>query len=86
MLSNGRNVFEELDRNFTLLALGADSGTFEAAARKHQVPLKIVCDSGAIARENYGASLILVRPDQHVAWVGDTALDAEAIMQKVIGQ
>ena len=84
--SNGRNVFEELGRGFTLLALGADAGAFERAAREWQVPLKIVRDSEAPARENYGASLILVRPDQHVAWAGDTASDAVAIVQKVIGQ
>jgi 2-polyprenyl-6-methoxyphenol hydroxylase-like FAD-dependent oxidoreductase len=86
LLSNGRNVFEELGRGFTLLALGADAGAFERAARARQVPLKILRDSGAAARENYGASLILVRPDQHVAWAGDTAPDAAAIMQRVIGQ
>lgn len=85
-LSNGRNVFEELGRGFTLLALGADAGAFERAARERQVPLKIVRDSGSAARQNYGASLILVRPDQHVAWAGDTASEAAAIMQRVIGQ
>jgi hypothetical protein len=88
ILLNGRNVFEELGRGFTFLALGADADAdaFERAARERQTPLKIVRDSGAAARENYGASLILVRPDQHVAWVGDTASDAAAIVQKVIGQ
>jgi hypothetical protein len=86
ILSNGRNAFEELGRGFTLLALGADAGAFEQAARERQVPLKIVRDRGAPARENYGASLILVRPDQHVAWAGDTASDAAAILQRVIGQ
>lgn len=86
VLSNGRNVFEELGRNFTLLALGADSGDFEQAARARRVPLKIVHDSTSAARDNYGALLILVRPDQHVAWTGETASDADAIMQKVTGQ
>ena len=86
VLSNGRNAFEELGRGFTLLALGAEAGAFEQAARQLQVPLEIVRDSGAAARENYGAPLILVRPDQHVAWVGEEAADAAAIMQKVTGQ
>ena len=84
--SNGRNVFEELGRNFTLLALGSDSGDFERAARARRVPLKIVQDKGASARDNYSASLILVRPDQHVAWTGETTSDADAILQKVTGQ
>ncbi len=86
VLSNGRNVFEELGRNFTLLALGADSSGFEQAARARRVPLKIVHDMASSARDNYGAPLILVRPDQHVAWTGETASDADAIVQKVTGQ
>ena len=86
VLSSGRNVFEELAREFTVLALGADGSAFVDAARRLQVPLKIVRDNSATARENYGAPLILVRPDQHVAWVGETVTDADAIMRKVTGQ
>jgi 2-polyprenyl-6-methoxyphenol hydroxylase-like FAD-dependent oxidoreductase len=91
VLSNVRNVFEELGRNFTLLVFEADSGDFERAAQARRVPLKIVHDNivddiGSSARDNYGAPLILVRPDQHVAWTGETASDADAIMQKVTGQ
>jgi len=86
VLSNGRNVFEELGRNFTLLALGTDSGDFERAARVHRIPLKIVHDIASSARDNYGEPLILVRPDQHVAWTGKTASDADATMQKVTAQ
>ena len=86
VLSNGRNVFEELGRDFTLLAFGADTGNFEQAAQAARVPLKIVRDNAPAARENYGAALILVRPDQHVAWAGQTAPDADEIMRKVTGQ
>jgi 2-polyprenyl-6-methoxyphenol hydroxylase-like FAD-dependent oxidoreductase len=86
VLSNGRNVFEELGRNFTLIALGADSGDFERAARARRTPLNIVHDIASSARDSYGAPLILVRPDQHVAWTGETASDADAIIQKVTGQ
>jgi len=86
VLSNGRNVFEELGQDFTLLALGAESGDFERAAQTRRIPLKIVHDTASSAQHNYGASLILVRPDQHVAWTGETASDADAVMQKVTGQ
>ena len=88
VLSSGRNVYEELGRDFTLIVLEADAGAdaFERAARLHRVPLKIVCDTATVARENYGAPLILVRPDQHIAWVGEAAEDADRIMQKVAGQ
>ncbi|MGH6727632.1 MAG: FAD-dependent monooxygenase [Pseudolabrys sp.] len=86
VLSNGRNVFEALGREFTLLALGADGGDFETAARAQKVPLKVVYDGSSTARENYAASLILVRPDQHVAWSGESAANADLILKKGTGQ
>jgi 2-polyprenyl-6-methoxyphenol hydroxylase-like FAD-dependent oxidoreductase len=86
VLSNGRNVFEELGRDFTLLALGADGGDFEKTARDQKVPLKVVYDSSSTTRDNYAASLILVRPDQHVAWSGNSAADADLILKKGTGR
>jgi len=46
-----------------------------------------VRDSRAGGRENYEAKLILVRPDQFVAFAGAAAPeDAEALMRRVSGQ
>ncbi len=88
-LSSGRNVFEELGEWFTLLALDADAaavGAFETAAGELQVPLKIVEDSRADGRERYEARMVLVRPDQFVAWASDVTPDsALEILGKVIG-
>ena len=89
-LTTGRDVFEELGRGFTLLALDAEERAvmaFEQAAAALKVPLKTIRDSFVDGRTKYEARLILVRPDQHVAWVGDRApADAHAIMRKVIGR
>jgi 2-polyprenyl-6-methoxyphenol hydroxylase-like FAD-dependent oxidoreductase len=89
-LSSGRNVFEELGRGFTLLAFGADDGavrTFEQAAGGLGIPFKGVRDSYADGRTRYEAHMILVRPDQFVAWTGDRApADASALMRKVVGR
>jgi 2-polyprenyl-6-methoxyphenol hydroxylase-like FAD-dependent oxidoreductase len=89
-LSSGRNVFEELGRGFTLLAFGVDDmdvRPFEAAAALLQVPLKIVRDSHADGRTKYGCRMMLVRPDQFIAWIGDRAPhDAAALMRKVTGR
>jgi 2-polyprenyl-6-methoxyphenol hydroxylase-like FAD-dependent oxidoreductase len=88
-LSSGRNVFEELGNGFALLALGINDGAvapFEAAARARGIPLKVIRDTCADRREDYQARLILVRPDQYVAWVADTAPgDADRVLQKVTG-
>jgi 2-polyprenyl-6-methoxyphenol hydroxylase-like FAD-dependent oxidoreductase/predicted lipoprotein with Yx(FWY)xxD motif len=89
-LSSGRNVFEELGRGFTLLAWDADPAgvaAFEQAAAASGVPLTVVRDSSADGRTAYGARLILVRPDQFVAWVGDAAPgDAGAVLRTVTGR
>ncbi len=89
-LSSGRNVFEELGKDFTLLAFDADDATasaFEHAARALHVPLKIVRDSLNDGREAYEANLILVRPDRYVAWTAThTPTDAKVVMSKAVGR
>ncbi len=51
------------------------------------MPLKVIADSRSDGREAYGASLVLVRPDQFVAWAGEQApQDAAALMRKVAGR
>jgi len=88
--SAGRNVFEELGPDFTLLAFDADERTtaaFAQAAAALKVPLKIVRDSYADGRTSYEAKLILVRPDRYVAWLGDgTPDDARTVVRKVVGR
>jgi hypothetical protein len=37
------------------------------------VPLQVVPLAGRGLRDRYGADLVLVRPDQHIAWRGDRA-------------
>jgi 4-hydroxyisophthalate hydroxylase len=90
LLSSGRNVFEELGRGFTLLAFDGEDGAvaaFEQTAGSLNVPLKILRDSYADGRTKYESRMILLRPDQFVAWVGDSPpADTHAIMRKVIGR
>jgi 4-hydroxyisophthalate hydroxylase len=50
------------------------------------VPLKLVRDDSAEAREFYKAALILVRPDQFVAWVSEgDVTDAAGVIRRVTG-
>ena len=89
-LTRGGNTFEALGRGFTLLAFGADDGTvhsFENAAHALRVPLRVVRDTFDGGRDAYEARLILVRPDQYVAWAGDdVAVGARAVLERVTGQ
>ena len=89
-LSSGKNVFEELGLGFTLLAFGAEDAAvhaFEQAAASARIPLSVVRDSYDGGREAYEKRLILVRPDQYVAWTGDHAPpDVSALLAQVTGR
>ncbi|PQO22315.1 monooxygenase [Rhodobacteraceae bacterium WD3A24] len=87
-LSDGRNVFEALEPGFTLIALDAPEGAvtrFERAADIEGIPLSVIRDSRAEGRAEWGAELILVRPDEFVAWTGDAPDDATAILRHAVG-
>jgi len=91
-LSSGRDVFEELGREYTLIALtrGGDprpAARFQAAADGLGMPLRVVTDDFEWPRAAYQRPLILVRPDQYVAWSGDEApAGATEILRRVIGE
>ena len=89
LLSSGRNVYEELGPDFTLLAFDVDHDTVhafaDAAARLH-LPLKTVQDNRLGGREQYDARLILVRPDQFVAWASlEAPTDPTAVLRRIMG-
>jgi 2-polyprenyl-6-methoxyphenol hydroxylase-like FAD-dependent oxidoreductase len=88
-LSSGRDVFEELGRGYTLLALGARDGAeqrFSNAAATLGLPLNVIGDTCEQGREAYESSLILVRPDQYVVWSGDEPPDkVSGLLRRVSG-
>jgi 2-polyprenyl-6-methoxyphenol hydroxylase-like FAD-dependent oxidoreductase len=68
------SLFDRLGPGFTLLRLGPDAPkaeSFERAAAARQIPLDTVTVEEPGILELYEKSLVLVRPDQHVAWRGD---------------
>ena len=87
-LWDGRNVYEALGPDFTLLAFGADPSSIDAfrqAAAARALPLKIVVEPVLPSTRQYEAALVLVRPDQFVAWCGDAANDANAVLSCAVG-
>jgi hypothetical protein len=89
LLSSGRDVFEELGGDYTLVALAEDprhAAAFQAAARELGLPLRVVTDDFDGPRAAYKRRLILVRPDQYVAWTGDEApADPTDLLRGVTG-
>jgi 2-polyprenyl-6-methoxyphenol hydroxylase-like FAD-dependent oxidoreductase len=87
LLSSGRNVYEVLGRGFTLLAFGVATDEIEqlrAAASGLGVPLEVIEDTFEDGRAAYGARLMLVRPDQFVAWCGEHAPEQPEMLFEVV--
>jgi hypothetical protein len=88
-LSSGRDIFEELGGHHTLVALGEDgraAAAFRAAAAELRMPLRVLTDDFDGPRAAYKRRLILVRPDQYVAWAGDEPpADPVTLLRRVIG-
>jgi aromatic ring hydroxylase-like protein len=72
-LRDGRSLYDALGPNYTLIRFDPTvrvSGIVEAAARRG-VPLVILDVDASDAAALYAHKLVLVRPDQHLAWRGD---------------
>ena len=85
-LAKGHALFDEFGPGFTLLDFGAPDGAaeIEKAALTRGLPLKVV-RLAPPERGLYRTKLVLVRPDQHIAWHGDAAADVLAVIDRVRG-
>jgi len=87
-LSDGRSVFDALGENFSLLCLGdeaAGAAAFQAAAQAAGIPLTLVSDTNDGGCKAYQAPLVLIRPDQFVAWCGKTPEDPALVLGYATG-
>ena len=87
---DGSSLYDHFGSGFTLLALpqartqDIDAATAQAAASG--VPLKLLQPGEGGVASLYQARLTLIRPDQHVAWRGDTWPDpGVALLARVAG-
>jgi hypothetical protein len=86
-LPDGRSLYAALGPEFTLLAFGdTDTAALEQAARARGMPLTVLRLDFPAPPEPYQNNLVLVRPDHHIAWHGNTAPhDSDAIINRVCG-
>ena len=85
--NRGDEIWNALGDGFTLFSFGdGDVSGFEVAASARLVPLKIVKATSTALADVYGTEMILVRPDQFVAWTkSGEALDPVAVINRAIG-
>jgi hypothetical protein len=80
-LKDGRSTLDLFGKGFTLLVLSSkptDTSTFTTAAKNVGLPLAVVSLEESKIGETYERPLVLVRPDGHVAWRGDSTPDNPA--------
>ncbi len=77
-------LYDDFGPGFTLLDFGATEGAaaFVAATKLRGVPLKVLAPTPL---EPYRSRLVLIRPDQHICWHGDSISDATAVIDRVRG-
>ena len=88
-LADGRSLYDSFNFEWTLLALGdapPNAQAFEQSALAIGLDLKVVSHPGPDLLALYEAPLVLIRPDQIVAWRGHEATHAHAILAQALGQ
>lgn len=89
-LDDGGSLFDRFGFEFTLLRLGSappDAGRLAAAAASRGIPLASLDLPAEEARDLYAADLVLIRPDQVVAWRGNAVPeDVAGLLSRVTGR
>jgi hypothetical protein len=89
-MNKDASLYDELGAGFALLRSDSreDTSGFLQAAKALGLPLKVVdIDPPAEVADHYSYPLVLVRPDQHVAWRGSsTGTDPVQTLAKVTGR
>ena len=90
-LPDGRSILDVVGPGLTLLRTdgGTDLTAWTASAAELSIPLDVV-DVLPERPERYPAPLLLVRPDQHVAWLGgapaEPAVEPGAVLRAAVGR
>jgi hypothetical protein len=83
-LDDGTAMQDRIPKDgYTLLCLGdtpVDGSALEAAIRARGAPVTTLKVPDRVAREVYGHDLVLLRPDMHVVWRGNTLPEDFAVI------
>jgi hypothetical protein len=83
--ATGHATYDDFGPGFTLLDFGAPehAAAIEATARSRGVALTTLRPTAPAGL--YHNKLVLIRPDQHIAWHGDAVADPLAMIDRVRG-
>jgi 2-polyprenyl-6-methoxyphenol hydroxylase-like FAD-dependent oxidoreductase len=86
--SDSRSLFDALGQEFTLLVLddGVDVSPLVAGAVERRIPVTVVTIDDPTTAGVIGSPLVLVRPDQVVAWHGYEPSDVGILWDTVTGR
>ncbi|MEV0135596.1 FAD-dependent monooxygenase [Dactylosporangium sp. NPDC050688] len=85
-LADRSSTLDMLGEGFTLLTYhDATTGPVRQAAEARQIPMRVAAYHDKAVRALLGRDLVLVRPDQHVAWRGDDITLAVAALDTATG-
>jgi hypothetical protein len=87
-LSDGRSLYDALAADYTLVRFdpSVEVGGLLGEARRVGVPIVLLDIDRALASDAYRHQLVLVRPDQHIAWRGDAGpADPSMIVDAIRG-
>ncbi len=87
-LEDGRSIFDLFGFEWTLLVLGkgtGQGGDFAEAAKRRGIDLRVAQLASEEAQALYESDLVLIRPDQIVAWRRRGAYDPNAVLDQVLG-
>jgi 2-polyprenyl-6-methoxyphenol hydroxylase-like FAD-dependent oxidoreductase len=85
----GSSLYDRLGNGFTLLRFGgraSSTGAIVSEAERLKIPLHVLDIDDADVRELYERDLVLLRPDQYVAWRGKSEPgDPEVLWSQLVG-
>jgi 2-polyprenyl-6-methoxyphenol hydroxylase-like FAD-dependent oxidoreductase len=85
-LRPGESLFDRLGRGLTLIGNRERGAPLAAAAAGSGIPLTLLGPDVMDPVAHFGAEFVLVRPDQHVAWLGGPAgpADARSVLERAV--
>lgn len=87
-LENKESLYDKLGNDLALIQFGDEASGQELvnAAKEMNIPLKLIQLGNNYKDDVYKENLILVRPDLHIAWRGNTSpVDCSALLKLVTG-